>query len=101
MGFPVGSLVKNMPEIAGDVFSIPGSGRSSGGGNSNPLEYSCLGNSVDTGAWWTEVHAVAKSQTRLSTHSCMHAHLRAGVGSFIDFQDALFSKYISILRNGK
>ena len=94
-------MVKNPLANAGDAGSVPGSGRSSGGGNSNPLEYSCLGNSVDTGAWWTEVHVVAKSQTRLSTHSCMHAHLRAGVGSFIDFQDALFSKYISILRNGK
>ena len=57
------SVVKNSPANAGDTGSIPGSGRSSGGGNSNLLEYSCLGNSMDTGAWWTEVHEVAKSQT--------------------------------------
>ena len=45
-----GSVVKNPLASAGDAGSVPGSGRSSGGGNSNPLEYSCLGNSMDTGA---------------------------------------------------
>ena len=55
MGFPGGSLVKNPPadaEPAGDTGSIPGWGRSPGGGNGNPLRYSCLENSVDRGAWW-------------------------------------------------
>ena len=51
---------------AGDLGSIPGLGRSPGEGNSNPLQYSCLENSVDGGAWWTTVHGVAKSQTWLS-----------------------------------
>ena len=46
--------------------SIPGSGRSPGEGNGNPLQYSCLENSMDGGAWWTTVHGVAKSRTRLS-----------------------------------
>ena len=51
---------------AGDVGSIPGSGRSPGEGNGNPLQYSCHENPMDRGAWWATVHGVAKSQTRLS-----------------------------------
>ena len=51
---------------AGDVDSIPGLGRSLGEGNGNPLEYSCLENPMDGGAWWATVHGVAKSRTRLS-----------------------------------
>ena len=51
---------------AGDLGSIPGSGRSSGGGNGNPLQYSGLENPMDRGAWWAAVHGVAQSQTRLS-----------------------------------
>ena len=47
----------------GDSGSIAGSGRSPGGGNGNPLQYSCLGNPMDLGAWWATVHGVAKSQT--------------------------------------
>ena len=46
----------------GDVCLIPGLERASGGGNGNPLKYSCLGNSMDRGAWWILVHDVAKSQ---------------------------------------
>ena len=45
--------------------SIPGSGRSPGGGHGNPLRYSCLGNPTDRGAWWATVHGVTKSRTRL------------------------------------
>ena len=48
------------PANAGDVGSIPGSGRSPGEGNGNPFQYSCLGNLVDRGAWWATVHGVAK-----------------------------------------
>ena len=65
-GFPGGSVVKNLPASAGDardMGSIPGSGRSSGGGNGTPLQYSCLGNPMDRGAWWATVHEIAKSQT--------------------------------------
>ena len=51
---------------AGDQGSVPGSGRSPGEGNSNPLHYSCLENPMDGGAWWAPVHGVAKSQKRLS-----------------------------------
>ena len=66
MGFPGGSVVKNPPANAGDAGSIPGSGRSPGVGNGNPLQYSCLGNPMDRGAWWAIVHRITKSQTRLS-----------------------------------
>ena len=51
---------------AGDSGLIPGSGRSPGEGSGNPLQYSCLENSTDRGAWWATVHGVAKSWTRLS-----------------------------------
>ena len=54
---------------AGDAGSIPGSGRSPGGGNGNQLQYSCLENPMDRGAWWAAVHGVAKSQPQLSTHA--------------------------------
>ena len=67
--FPGGAVVKNLPanEVsAGDVGLIPGLGISSGGGNGNPLQCSCLENSMDREAWPPTVHRVAKSQTRLS-----------------------------------
>ena len=62
-GFPGGSVVKNPPTNAGDPGSIPGSGRSPGGGNGIQLHYSCLKNPMDRGACWTTVHGVAKSRT--------------------------------------
>ena len=70
----VALIVKNPPANAGDVRDsglIPGSGRSPGGGHGNPLQYSCLENPMDRGAWWAAVHGVPKSRTRLkrlSTH---------------------------------
>ena len=66
VGFPGGSVVMNLPANAGDVGSIPGSGRSPGEGDGNPLQYSCLGNLRDKGAWWATVHRIAKSWTQLS-----------------------------------
>ena len=60
MDFPGGSVVRNPPANAVDVCSVHGSGRSPGGGNSNPLQYSCLGNPMDGGAWRAIVHGVAK-----------------------------------------
>ena len=59
MGFPGGSVVKNLPANA-DVDSIPGSGRSPGEGNGNPLQYSCLENPMDREAWRATVHGVAR-----------------------------------------
>ena len=58
--------VKASAYNVGDLGSIPGSGRFSGEGNGNPLQYSCLENPMDGGAWWAAVHEVAKSQTQLS-----------------------------------
>ena len=63
VGFPGGSEVKMSASNAGDLGSIPGSGRSPGEGNGNPLQYSCLENPTDGGAWWATVHGVAKSRT--------------------------------------
>ena len=73
-GLPGGAAVKNLPASAGegdtgDAGSIPGLGRSPGEGNGNPLQYSCLQNPVDRGAWLATVCGVIKSQTRLSMHS--------------------------------
>ena len=65
-GFPDGSEDKESACNAGDPGSILGLGRSPGEGNGNPLQYSCLENPMDRGAWWDTVHGVAKSQTRLS-----------------------------------
>ena len=62
-------------EDTGDVGSIPSSGKSPGGGNGNPLQYSGLESPMDRGAWWATVHGVTKSQTRLSTHAAAPAVL--------------------------
>ena len=71
MGFPGGGVVKNQPANAGDargMGSIPESGKSPAVGNGNPLQYSCLENSMDRGAWWATVHGLEQSWTRLSAH---------------------------------
>ena len=73
MGFPAGSGSKEFTCNVGDLGSIPGCGRSPGGGNGNPLQYSCLENSMDRGAWWATVHGVAKNRTRVS-HTHTHTH---------------------------
>ena len=67
LGFPGGSDSKESAYNAGDLGSIPGSGRSPGEGNGYPLQYSCLENPMDRGAWWAIVLRVAKSWTRLSS----------------------------------
>ena len=74
---PGGSVVKNLPANAGDAGdpgSIPGLGRSPGGGNGNLLWYSCLENTMDRGAWQATVHGVPKSQTLLSDWAYTHTH---------------------------
>ena len=60
MGFPGGSVVKDMPANAGDSGSILGSERSPGEGNGNPRQYSCLENPMDRGSWWAALHGVSK-----------------------------------------
>ena len=59
-GFPGGSVVKNLPASAGNTGSIPGSGRFTGEGNGNPLQYSRLRNPMDRGTWWSTAHGVAR-----------------------------------------
>ena len=66
LGFLSGSVVKSLPSNAGDIGDtglISGSERSPGGGHGNLLQYSCLGNPMDRGAWRTTIHGVEKSQT--------------------------------------
>ena len=86
LGFTGGTVVQKLPANAGDTgdtVSIPGSGRSSGGGYGNPLLYSCLENPMDRGAWWATVHRVTESRTQLSTcarmltltYTCTHTHV--------------------------
>ena len=87
LGFPGGSEVKASASNAGDPASIPGSGRSPGEGNGNPLQYSCLENPMDRGAWWATVHGVAKSQTRLRNftfhfHTYFQEYLLAPIEAF-------------------
>ena len=81
MGFPGGSAVKNPPTDvgdSGDMCLIPGLGRSPGVGNSNPLQYSCLENSMERGAWWATVHGVTKESDtteQLNKQACLfHEH---------------------------
>ena len=68
-GFPGGSVVKNPPASAGDVVSIPGSGRPPGEGNGNLLQYSCLENPMDRRPWWAMVHGVAESDMTEHMHA--------------------------------
>ena len=74
LGFPCVSNGKVSACNAGDGGSIPGLVRSPGKGNGNPLQYSCLENSMDKGVWWATVHGVTKSQTWL-TSSHTHTHI--------------------------
>ena len=60
---PGGSVVKNLPANAAAGCSIPGLGRSPGGGDGNLLQYSCLGNPMNRGIWWATVYGVAESDT--------------------------------------
>ena len=79
-----GSEVKVSACNMGDLGSIPGWGRSLGEGNGNPLQYSCLENPMDGGAWWTIVHGVAKSRTQLSNFtSLLHRDLEVRAESAV------------------
>ena len=69
--------LKNLPANAGDIRdagSIPGCGRFPEEKNGNPLQYSCLENPMDRGAWWATVRGVAKRRSQMSAHTCAHAH---------------------------
>ena len=72
LGFPEGTAVKNLPANAGgsrDTGSIPGSGRFPGVGNDDPLQYSCLENPMDRGAWQATLRKTANSRTQPSVHT--------------------------------
>ena len=69
-GLPKWCSGKASSANAGDKGSIPGTGRSPGEGNSHPLQYSCLGNPMDRGAWWATVHGDSESDT--TEHTCIH-----------------------------
>ena len=83
--FQVALVAKNPPANAGDIRdadSIPGSGKSPGGGHGNPLQYSCLENPMDRGTWQATVHRVEKSQTRLKqlgTHTCTYISVHGNI----------------------
>ena len=68
---------------AGDLGSIPGLGRSPGEGNGNPIQYSCLENLMDTGAWWATVHGVAKSRTGLRDFTFTFSLLKRNIDVYL------------------
>ena len=78
-------------EAARDTGSIPGSGRSSGEGNGNPLQYPCLENPMVREAWQARVHGVSKNRTQLSAHRCTHTHTHLHTDHFSLFVE-LYSK---------
>ena len=88
MGSPGSSEVKVSACNAGDLGSIPGLGRSPGEGNGNPLQYSCLENPMDRGAWWAAVHGVAKSWTRLSDFTFTFRWAATGLSPDSEFWDS-------------
>ena len=77
-GFPGVTVLKNLPANAGDAPDaslISGPGKSPGGGNDNPLQYTCLENSINRGAWQATVHGVAKNWSWLSNWACMNTYM--------------------------
>ena len=88
-GSPGGSVGKESACNVGDLGSIPGLGRSPGEGNGNLLQYSCLQNSIDRGAWWITVHRVTKSWTQLRD---WHTHMYV----YICIEYSSLRKFISV-----
>ena len=88
MGSPGGSVVNNLSANAGDVGSIPGSGRSPGEENGIPSQYSCLGNPMDRGGWWTTVSGIA-IRCDLATKQSNQIHMVVYV--FIERNDCLLA----------
>ena len=97
MGFPGSSDGKASACNVGDLGLICGLGRSPGEGNGNPLQYSCLENSTDGGAWWVIVHGVAKSQTQLRDFISLHFNKWSITSKIVNHYAAL--KYIILLIN--
>ena len=95
--FPGGSEVKASACNVGDLDLIPGLGRSPGEGNGNPLQYSCLENPMDGGAWWAIVHGVAKNWTRQSNFTFTFFYDLLAVKSNGQFQSFHLPSTISII----
>ena len=89
LGFPGGSEVKASACNPGDIGSTPGSGRSPGEGNGNPLQYSCLENPMDGGAWQATVHGVAELEATEQLH--FHFPDTAKCGFSIEFKTQIKS----------
>ena len=101
LGFPGGSDSKKSACNAGDPGSIPGLGRSPGEGNGNPLQDSCLENSMDRGAWWTTVYGVAKIRTWL-TEWITHRTIQAQFGYHMSLpQNFSFQNPLDVKKPGK
>ena len=102
--FPGSSVDKDSAcnaEDAGDEGSIPGSERSLGGGNGNPLQYSYLQNPVDSGAWWPTVHGVAKGQTQLKRLSPAQSSLARGIPSSFSLPNFCIKNMVKIKSKNK
>ena len=91
----VAPVLKNLPANAGDSDWIPGSGRSPGEGNGNPLQYSHLGNPMHRGAWWATVHGPQKSWTWLSMHIYTSIYLLLLILTDFKTQQTILNAYIS------
>ena len=111
VGSPWGAVVKNLPVCQGRRYrrwgSILGSGRSPGGRNGNPLQYSCLGNPIAREAWRATIHRITKSQTWLSTHTyrCTKGCASRGLSRKIptskgDYSHGYWSVYLSLCSQG-
>ena len=97
-GFPGDSEDKASASNAGDPGSIPGLGRSPGEGNGNPLQYSCLENPMDRGAWRAIFHGVAKSRTRLNDFTFTFFHFREFLNSIYRIFILILSTYLEQIR---
>ena len=103
-GFPSGSEGKASACNAGDPASIPGLGRSPGEGNGNPLQYSCLENPMDRGAWRATVHRATKSWARLSDFTFFHlsrdsTYTWIGIPGLLDYEWVLLYSYFQCIVN--
>ena len=100
ISFPCGSDGKASACNAGDLGSIPGLGRSPGVGKGNPLQYSCLENPTDGGAWWATVHGVAKSRTRLSDCTFTLSNSEQVIGQKTGLNEGLSHVHSPLLLGG-
>ena len=94
-GFPGGSVIKNPPVSAGDKSSIPGSERSPGGGNDNPLQYSCLENPMDREAWRARVHGGGGAHKRVEINLATKQQQQKQKYKLIKFRGDIKKHYLN------